>query len=65
MERLAAVIRATASRSERAARYHAGAAQRIDAAIYELEQLRAEIATVLQAGLRQHSDTARLQAAAV
>ena len=48
MERLAAVVRATAGRGERAARCHAGAAQRIDAAIYELEQLRAEIASVLR-----------------
>jgi hypothetical protein len=48
MERLAALIHASARRGERAARCHASAARRIDAAIYELEQLRAEIATVVR-----------------
>ena len=48
MDRLATLVHASARRSERAHRCHAGAAQRIDAAIYELEQLRAEIASVLR-----------------
>lgn len=48
MQRLLELIHSSARRSERAVRCHARAAQRIDAAIYELEQLRAEIATVIR-----------------
>lgn len=48
MQRLAAVVREAVDQGERAARYHQGASRHIDAALYELEQLRDDLEAVLQ-----------------
>lgn len=48
-ERLAGVIQAAAGRGANAGRCHARAAQRIDAALYELDRLREELCGVIAA----------------
>ena len=49
-ERLSGDFHASVARGERAGRCHAGAVQRIDVALYELDQLREELAGVLRSG---------------
>ncbi len=50
LERMSGDFNASVARGERAGRCHAGAVQRIDAALYELDQLREELAGVLRSG---------------
>lgn len=59
MKELAGVVHGAVGHGERAQRYHDGAARRIDAALYELDQLRMELAAVLSPELLDRIMTER------
>ena len=51
LQQLSGVIEGAALQVERAGRWHAGAGQRVDAALYELEQLRRDLEAVVDPAL--------------